>query len=183
MRLCLGITESSCCRLRKSDAGKAWAASIAAVGLASATFHGSTGRFRHIGRKLDYWTIAISSSFLTKAVIPGMPRSATVAGLAATPFKPFLVSFGNSTAMEAVFLERSWRNPELRNAQRLHSACALLGLGAFALEEYMPRLPLVHACWHCLSAVCVGTTNALLADVEQEQEAILKVQPLQLALQ
>jgi hypothetical protein len=177
-----GVTGSPCCRRRKSDAGKAWAGSIAAVGLASATFHGSSGRFRHIGRKLDYWTIAISSSFLAKAVIPGMPRALSVAGLAATPFKPFLVSFGNSTAMEAVFLQRSWNNPKLQNSQRLHSACAMLGLGAFALEEYMPRLPLIHACWHCFSAVCIGTTNALLADVEREQEARLGVQPLQLAL-
>lgn len=43
--------------------------------------------------------------------------------------------------------------------------CALQG--AFALEEFCPRLPLVHAAWHCLSATAVSTVNHLLDDVEQ----------------
>jgi hypothetical protein len=60
------------------------------------------------------------------------------------------------------------KNPELRPAQRLHAATCMLGLGAFALEEFCPQLPLVHAAWHCLSATAVATVNNLLDDVEQD---------------
>jgi hypothetical protein len=92
-------------------------------------------------------------------------------GTALTPFKPFIVSFANTMAMELKFLHTSFQNPALRPAQRLHSAAALLGLGAFFLEDAMPKLPLCHATWHCLSALGCATTNAILADAEQQFEA------------
>jgi hypothetical protein len=41
-------------------------------------------------------------------VFPNVPAAATIAGTLATPFKPFLVSFANTMAMELKFLHR-WR--------------------------------------------------------------------------
>jgi hypothetical protein len=139
---------------------------MCAVGLASAGFHASTGKWRTWGRRLDYWSIALASNIMSRAVYKDVPLAVTATGMALTPFKPFLVSFLNSTAMELRFLQRAHANPSLRPAQRLHAATCLLGLGAFALEEAFPRLPLVHSAWHVLSATAVATVNNLLADVE-----------------
>lgn len=60
-------------RTRKTEAGKLWGASIAGVGIASGIYHGTTGRCKSFGRKLDYWTIAYSSNLLAKAAFPGVP--------------------------------------------------------------------------------------------------------------
>ncbi|KXZ56582.1 hypothetical protein GPECTOR_1g523 [Gonium pectorale] len=156
-------------RNRTTAAGKTWGASIVGVGIASAVFHGSSGSFREWGRRADFWTIAGASNLMTRALFPGVPAAVTAAGILATPFKPFLVSFVNSTAMELKFLAAARRNPKLRGAQRLHAACCLLGLGAFALEDYMPQLPLVHSVWHLLSSGAVATINHLMEDVEEQQ--------------
>ncbi len=133
-------------------------------------FHGSWGRFREWGRRLDFWTIAAASNLMTRALFPNVPASVTAAGMLAVPFKPFLVSTVNSIAMELKFLERAAKNPRLRNAQRLHAVCCGLGLCAFALEDWKPELPLVHSAWHCLSSVSVATINVLMAEVEQQLE-------------
>ncbi len=34
-----------------------------------------------------------------------------------------------------------------------------------------PKLPLCHATWHCLSALGCATTNAILADAEEQLAA------------
>lgn len=164
-------------RNRRTQEGRLWGASMAGVGVASACFHGSSGTWRSWGRKLDYWSIAVASNFMTKAVYPALPPAITSLGILATPFKPFLVSFVNSAAMEYKFLQRSHKNPKLRNAQLLHSACVAVGLAAFALEEFKPDMPLVHTAWHCLSATGVATINVLLADVEENE---LGITPLRL---
>ncbi|GFR41163.1 hypothetical protein Agub_g1829 [Astrephomene gubernaculifera] len=156
-------------RHRTTASGKAWGASMVGVGIASAVFHGSYGSFREWGRRLDFWTIAASSNIMTRALFPNVPAAVTAAGVLATPFKPFFVSFVNSTAMELKFLAAARRNPKLRGPQRLHAACCLLGLGAFALEDVRPDLPLVHSVWHLLSSTAVATLNHLLADVEEQQ--------------
>lgn len=114
-------------------------------------------------------TIAGASNIMTRALFPGVPKAVTAAGILATPFKPFLVSFVNSVAMEVKFLAAAQRNPELRRPQLLHSACCLAGLAAFALEDWRPDLPLVHSAWHLLSSVSVATLNHLMHDVEQQQ--------------
>ncbi|KAG2495731.1 hypothetical protein HYH03_006329 [Edaphochlamys debaryana] len=156
-------------RHRQTSAGKAWGASMVGVACASALFHGSSGSFREWGRRLDFWTISAASSVMNRAVFPGLPPALTAATLLATPFKPFLVSTVNTVAMELKFLERAYRNPELKGPQRLHAASCILGLGAFVLEEFKPDLPLVHSFWHCMSSVSVATINHLLADVEAQQ--------------
>lgn len=157
-----------CLKYRASKEGKLWGASLACVGLASAGFHSSTGRWRSIGRKLDYWSIALSSNLLVRAVFPGTPAPITMAGCLLTPIRPFLVSFLNTAAMEAKYLYQSTKKAELRRPQLIHSACCLAGLSAFALEDLKPQIPCTHACWHCLSAAGIATTIPLLADVEKE---------------
>ncbi|KAF5835413.1 hypothetical protein DUNSADRAFT_7447 [Dunaliella salina] len=122
-------------RKRSTLDGKIWGASMMGVGMCSCGFHASTGKWRTLGRRLDYWSIAMSSNLMLQAVhghlftpyacafehcrsiamssnlmlraiIPNVPVGMTVASMALTPFKPFLVSFLNSTAMEYKFLER-----------------------------------------------------------------------------
>jgi hypothetical protein len=104
-----------------------------------------------------------------KSLHTQVPPALTAAGVLLTPFKPFAVSFLNSAAMELRFLRRASANPALRPAQRLHAVTCLAGLGAFALEDACPRLPFVHAAWHCLSAAAVSTVNCLLDDVERSR--------------
>lgn len=48
----------------------------------------------------------MSSNMLLRAVVPNVPPGFTVASVALTPFKPFLVSFLNSAVMEYKFLLR-----------------------------------------------------------------------------
>jgi predicted membrane channel-forming protein YqfA (hemolysin III family) len=43
------------CRERRTAAGKLWGASMLGVCGASITFHVSSGKWRDLGRKLDYW--------------------------------------------------------------------------------------------------------------------------------
>ncbi|KAF5835412.1 hypothetical protein DUNSADRAFT_7447 [Dunaliella salina] len=93
-------------RKRSTLDGKIWGASMMGVGMCSCGFHASTGKWRTLGRRLDYWSIAMSSNLMLRAIIPNVPVGMTVASMALTPFKPFLVSFLNSTAMEYKFLER-----------------------------------------------------------------------------
>jgi hypothetical protein len=71
------------------------------VSAASITFHSSSGKWRNLGRKLDYWTIAVSSGLLTRALYPRLHPAATAISLTSTPFKPFLVSAANAVAMES----------------------------------------------------------------------------------
>jgi hypothetical protein len=43
------------CRQRRTAAGKLWGASMLGVCGGSITFHVSSGKWRDLGRKLDYW--------------------------------------------------------------------------------------------------------------------------------
>ncbi|KAL6765752.1 hypothetical protein V8C86DRAFT_2448947 [Haematococcus lacustris] len=156
---------------RQTCAGKVWGASMCAVGAASINFHASKDQQRrHWARRLDYWSIAMASNLMTRALYPDTPLAITVASCLAVPFKPFLVSFANSAAMELKFLRRACQNKDLEQPQRLHAAAGVAGLAMFALEEFMPELPLVHCAWHCLSATAVATVNHLMADTEQQEQ-------------
>lgn len=81
------------------DCSQVWGASMVGVGMASTMFHASSGAWREWGRRMDYWSIAASSSLLLRAVYPKTPTSVTIASMAMIPFKPFLVSSFNSAAM------------------------------------------------------------------------------------
>ena len=138
------------------------------VGASSANFHSSTGRYRALARKLDYWSIAAASNILTRAVFPNqVPMPVTALGMLLTPFKPFVVASVNAAAMEVRFAQKAKHSHKVRRAQQLHVACGALGMTAFCLEDAWPELPMVHAAWHCLSSGAVATIGTLLADIEE----------------
>lgn len=158
-------------RHRKSRAGRAWGVGMFGVCAASTAFHASSGRFRELGRRVDYWTIAVASGLLTRALYPSLPPVLTAASVAATPFAPFAVTTTNALALEGAFLARALQNPDLRGAQKLHSAACVAGMAVFSAEEAsVPHVPLVHASWHLLSAISTAMVNCCLADVERQQQ-------------
>lgn len=153
---------------RRSSFGKAWGWSLLGVGAASTAFHASSGPIRPWCRRLDFWTISGASNLMLRAIYPNqVPPALTTLGLLATPFRPFLVSFVNTSLMEAKYIHRARKNPKLRKAWGIHAAATLLGLSCFVLEDVRPDIPLMHSSWHCLSAVAVATINNLAADVEE----------------
>lgn len=87
-------------RKRKTQAGKLYGASLVGVGTASLAFHASKGKIRDVTRKLDYWTIAVSSACLSSAVFPKVNPLFWVSQLAIIPFRPFYISSINTAAME-----------------------------------------------------------------------------------
>lgn len=85
----------------------------------------------------------------------------------AVPFEPFKLSILNTLASELQFLSRAAvKGGNILRQFNLHAAASVLGLGTFALEEFVPETPYIHAVWHCLAAYGAATTGALLADVE-----------------
>ena len=61
---------------------------------------GHSGDARPIGRKIDYWAIALSSVALMRSLYPNSRGRATAVSLAVTPFNPLAVSSANALAME-----------------------------------------------------------------------------------
>ncbi|GMH36477.1 hypothetical protein BSKO_04345 [Bryopsis sp. KO-2023] len=156
---------------RRTANGKLYGASLMGVGAASMTFHASSGEWRCFARKMDYWAIAVSTACMNTAVFPGVHPLVWGLGVLFIPFKPFAVSSINTSAMEAEYLRRAHKNPELRPAQLLHSSTCGLGLGCFCCEEKAPQTPLLHSVWHLTACLSCATTNGLLADVENSQFA------------
>lgn len=63
-------------------------------------FHSSSGGFRNIARKIDYWSIAISTACMNSAVFPNVHPIFWIAQLAVIPFRPFCLSSANTSIME-----------------------------------------------------------------------------------
>lgn len=160
---------------RQTANGKLYGASLMGVGAASMTFHASRGRMRSIARKMDYWTIALSTACMNRAVFPHVHPLVWSLGILFIPFRPFAVSSANTSAMEVEYLRRARKNPDLRPAQLIHSSTCGLGLGCFCCEERAPKTPLLHAVWHLTACLSCATTNGLLADVERSQLAQVHV--------
>lgn len=156
-------------RRRRTSAGKVFGASLIGVGAASMTFHCAQGRFRTFARKLDYWTIAVSSALMSRALYPQISPLVWGLSLGLTPFLPFATSSLNTCAMEFDFLRRANQNTKLKPAQQLHAVSSACGMGLFCMEEGMPQVPCTHSLWHCAAAVSVATTNGLLAEVEAKE--------------
>ena len=70
------------------------------VGFGSLAYHTSHGRWRNLGRKIDYWCIALSSIALLRATRPQTGVGILGAALVMTPFQPFVVSACNVAAVE-----------------------------------------------------------------------------------
>lgn len=152
-------------RRRRTCEGKVYGASIVGVGVASLTFHSARGRFRSLTRKLDYWTIAVSSALMSRALFPKLSPLVWGLSLGLTPFQPFATASANTVAMEYEFLRRANKNPSLKPVQQLHAATSAGGMGLFC----RPDVPCTHSLWHCAAALSCATTNGLLADVEARE--------------
>mmetsp|Transcript_1779 Transcript_1779/g.5168 ORF Transcript_1779/g.5168 Transcript_1779/m.5168 type:complete len:295 (+) Transcript_1779:234-1118(+) len=160
-------------RTQRSAEGRLYGASLAAVGAGSGIYHSSRGKYRSLGRKIDYWAIALASAALVRASRPGTPRLATATSIVLTPFQPFAVVSINAAVVEADFLRRAIRRPELRRAHRLHMGASLLGGAAFVGEEFFPKAPLIHTAWHLMSAVGLAATGCFLDDIDHHGNAFL----------
>lgn len=167
-------------RQRETSQGQHHAHTLIAVGAAAALYHASTGSFRRLTRKLDYWTISYSSTQMTKALHPdsAWAQRCATASLLAVPFKPFLVSTAHIIAMEWEFLKQARARKELRKDLAMHGATAAIGTAAFFLEEAVNGLGFehTHSVWHCLAAAGTATIGGLLAAKEEGSE--LRVQRL-----
>lgn len=161
-------------RKRTSCRGKLYGASLVGVGAASMTFHGSKGRLRRFARKMDYWTIAVSTACMNSAVFPKVHPLFWVAQLAIIPFRPFQISSANTSAMEIEYLRRSRKNPKLQRDQLIHSSTCALGMGCWCYEDCKPKTPFVHSVWHLLACASCATTNGLLAEVEENLQAAMQ---------
>lgn len=154
-------------RNTKRRGSKLYAASQVSVGAAAFAYHASKGRARVWCRRGDYWSIALGSIVMTNAVFPQMPRAVSVAGMAATPFLPFVVSSANTMAMELEYLRRAVGNEHLRKDHLVHCLAGAAGLALFALDEIHPHIPCCHAAWHALSCLSVTKTLPLIQDIER----------------
>jgi hypothetical protein len=86
--------------------------------------------------------IAASSALLTRSLFPGLPPLLTAASLAATPFKPFLVTTGNALALEGKFLQRALQQPGVCARVCLRGVLACRGQrsdSAFCATALPPR--------------------------------------------
>ena len=158
-------------RRHQTFEGKQYAASMLAVGVAATAYHVSSGAPRRLFRKLDYYSIAASSSFMMKALWPHRPwvRHSVTAISLAIPFKPFVISLGHTLAMQAEYARQALRHEAVRPHFCMHTAAAAAGIVAFAVEDVLAERGFghVHGLWHCLAAAGVATTGALVEHKER----------------
>lgn len=161
-------------RQRLTPEGRQHALSLMAVGAAATLYHATSGRTRQIARKIDYWTIAVSSVAMVKSVYadsPGVRRAANLS-LLAVPFRPFAVSTSNALLMQTEFARQAVQHKSVRGDLKRHYAAAALGVGAFFAEDlvmYSGWGGYVHAAWHCLACYGMATLNGLLSHKERQQ--------------
>lgn len=157
----------------RTPEGREYAATMLAVGAAATLYHASSGKLRRICRKLDYWTIAVSSASMVKALYPENPwlRRSISASLLAVPFKPFAVSAAHTLVMQAEFARQAAAHKSMRPQFHLHAAAAAAGAVAFAVEDVLLDRGFghVHAIWHLLAAAGVATTGPLVEHKERQR--------------
>ncbi|KAK9806731.1 hypothetical protein WJX72_000866 [[Myrmecia] bisecta] len=117
-------------RDRQTSEGRRFGATLVTVGVAASAYHAASGRLRTHLRKLDYWTIALSSTSMVKALFPQGSKAlqaSSLASLALTPFLPFVVSTVNTGIMEVEFARRALSHKCIRPAYRRHAVTAGAG--------------------------------------------------------
>ena len=62
------------------------------IALGSLAFHAARGKWKPVGRRLDYWTIAVSSCLMSRCLYPKTPRLLTAAQTAIIPFCPLPIT-------------------------------------------------------------------------------------------
>lgn len=171
-------------RQRLTPEGRHHARSMMAVGVAATVYHASSGRVRRWARKLDYYTIAYTSSTMLKCLYPDSPgvRRAANLSLLAVPFKPFAVSTAHTLVMQTEFARTATHSPAVRSDLKRHYTAAALGMAAFFSEDLVMDTGfggLLHAAWHCLACYGCHTMNGLLANKERQtlQRALRRQSP------
>ncbi|GAB2296963.1 hypothetical protein Dimus_031067 [Dionaea muscipula] len=147
---------------RKNLNCKLYANSLIGVGVASSLYHSSRGRLRKYLRWADYTMIAAASVCLSRAVKNENQKLLMAASALCLPFQPLMVSVVHTGIMEVTFARRALENPQLRMAHNVHKASSLLGGVLFVADDIFPATPFLHAAWHLVAAVGVGTCNKLL---------------------
>ncbi|DBB16865.1 TPA: hypothetical protein ACH3X3_015101 [Trebouxia sp. C0006] len=95
------------CRHRESAAGVQFGASLLGVGLAATAYHASSGKLRKHLRKLDYWSISLSTTAAVRAALPAKSqaraRLSSIGLLALVPFQPSAVTAINASIAQVEF--------------------------------------------------------------------------------
>lgn len=151
-------------------ARRSFGASFVATGLIAAGYHASTGAVREVMRKLDYWSIALTSCVLRRAAGVRAPAAVGAAAVLLTPYKPTAVTAANLAAIEGRYLLSALRHAHLRPTFGCHVGAATVGLTLFALEDVLVMglgaPPVVHSLWHLLSSLSLGLVGPLLSHCE-----------------
>lgn len=153
-------------RKQQSSEGRCFGLSLIAVAAGSTIYHTSRGKYRSLGRKIDYWAIAVASAALVRASCQPA-KLTTIASLLLTPLQPFAVVAANGAVYEAKLYRRAQLFPELRSVHRRHVATSALGGACFAAEEFWPKAPLIHASWHIMSAAGLMAMLPMLQHIEK----------------
>eukprot|EP00198_Chlamydomonas_reinhardtii_P008083 XP_001697420.1 predicted protein [Chlamydomonas reinhardtii] len=140
-----------------------------AVGVVATVYHASWGKhFRPAARKVDYWSIAVSSMLLRGVLVGRLPAVAAAAMAAVIPFKPTLVSTTNFMAVEIRYMLLALSCPALLPAWAAHAGMSLTATACFSLEDtpLLSWFPYTHATFHALSAAAFltlpGAMNTML---------------------
>ncbi|KAI8477064.1 MAG: hypothetical protein J3K34DRAFT_516031 [Monoraphidium minutum] len=149
------------------ESRRRFGAAFITTGAVAGLYHASSGAARLIMRKLDYWSIAVTSSVLRGAAGVRVPLLVNALAAALTPLKPTLVSGANLAIIEARYLVKALHHAPLRPLFGAHVGSAAAGLLFFSLEDVlvlgMGAPPVVHSLWHCLSAASLGLIGPLLS--------------------
>ena len=101
---CTDITRGLFCRDGQSRQQQTFGTSMVAMGTAATLYHASSGKLRTMLRKLDYYTISVSTMAMAHSLHPQQQRplarrAATFLALA-VPLKPTLVTAVHCAALE-----------------------------------------------------------------------------------
>lgn len=151
-------------RSRITAVGRQFGRSFIVVGVVASLYHAAGGPLRPHLRRLDYWTISWSSSCLRRA--GGLTLNPLVerAVLVLVPFTPTLVTFLNMSQVEVLYALAAVKDKKLLRSWLVHALSSGSALTCFGLEDHAldHGFDFLHCLWHCLAAMGIGTTNALL---------------------
>ncbi|GIL43631.1 hypothetical protein Vafri_1323 [Volvox africanus] len=151
-------------RLCRSLSARRFGWAFLAVGVIATIYHSSWGRIRPLARKVDYYSIAMSSLLLRSAVVGPVPRWLTAAMLAAIPFKPTFISSANFMAVEVRYLLLALSQRHLLAQWAAHTGMSVVATACFTLEDtlLLSWFPYTHAAFHTLSAAAFLTLPSAL---------------------
>ncbi|GIL72387.1 hypothetical protein Vretimale_4164 [Volvox reticuliferus] len=150
-------------RLCRSLSARRFGWAFLAVGAIATIYHSSWGRIRPLARKVDYYSIALSSLLLRSAVVGPLPRWLTATMLAAIPFKPTLISTTNFMAVEVRYMLLAFSQRHLLAQWAAHTSMSMVATACFTLEDtVLSWFPYTHAAFHTLSAAAFLTLPSAL---------------------